>query len=299
MRSPHKREIDVASFFPLFSRMESKEMSEVTGQALFKTRPITRRNQVLRSIKSVLYPNRFAKNYLPFVYGYFRTPYFMRGAYFKTLVNKSHQPDNSSVIRDVFDGKDLTYDLFTTNVSIWQHYFKDRSDSISAVLEIGSFEGASALFLAWLFPNATIDCVDLFVAGSEQRFMANTAPLGTRLSMYKGPSFDHLISFNAKGRRFDFIYIDGGHSYQDVMQDSLLSWPLLNDGGILLWDDYFWKNRSFGKLQPKPAIDKFLEMHKGQFRFVFVGNQVCVEKLSGSGIDPHETDATEARSFMD
>jgi predicted O-methyltransferase YrrM len=45
----------------------------------------------------------------------------------------------------------------------------------------------------------------------------------------------------SKGERFDLIYIDGSHAAADVMTDAVLSYLLLNVGGVILFDDYVWK----------------------------------------------------------
>lgn len=44
--------------------------------------------------------------------------------------------------------------------------------------------------------------------------------------------------FARKHVRFDLIYIDGSHDYDDVASDIRYAWPLLKDGGILVGDDY-------------------------------------------------------------
>lgn len=42
----------------------------------------------------------------------------------------------------------------------------------------------------------------------------------------------------AKGIRFDAIYIDASHEYEDVWQDLNCFWNLLRSGGIMFGDDY-------------------------------------------------------------
>jgi hypothetical protein len=34
---------------------------------------------------------------------------------------------------------------------------------------------------------------------------------------------------------------DGSHRARDVLEDAVLSWPLLKVGGIMLFDDYLWQ----------------------------------------------------------
>ena len=38
--------------------------------------------------------------------------------------------------------------------------------------------------------------------------------------------------------KFDLIYIDGSHDYADVKLDLFCAWTCLQDGGVLLTDDY-------------------------------------------------------------
>lgn len=51
---------------------------------------------------------------------------------------------------------------------------------------------------------------------------------------------------------WDLVYIDGSHEYDVVKQDISNSWPLLEEGGILLLDDY-------GMDDVKKAVDEFIK----------------------------------------
>lgn len=78
---------------------------------------------------------------------------------------------------------------------------------------------------------------------------------------------------------FDWVYIDGDHSYDAVKKDLTFYYPLIKRGGYLCGDDYgLWSNKptsgfgSDGDGGPKPAVDEFvklynlnLEIHKSQF----------------------------------
>ena len=50
--------------------------------------------------------------------------------------------------------------------------------------------------------------------------------------------------------------INGSHTRDDALMDSLLAWRMLKPNGTIIWDDYIWQ---FGKLpaeeRPKDAID--------------------------------------------
>lgn len=59
---------------------------------------------------------------------------------------------------------------------------------------------------------------------------------------------------------FDWVYIDGDHSYLMVLKDLEFYFPLVKSGGFLCGDDYGWKSVDC-KLGPKPAVDQFAKTH--------------------------------------
>jgi len=127
-------------------------------------------------------------------------------------------------------------------------------------LEIGSFEGASAVWLMDHRPDLTLTCVDIFgpafddVTGEyEHRFERNVAEYGDRVIKLKGKSTDVLPTL-PKRKTYDLIYIDGDHSYEGALYDAMNAYPLLKKGGVLIFDDY--NNDQFGV---RKAVDEFLE----------------------------------------
>jgi predicted O-methyltransferase YrrM len=127
-------------------------------------------------------------------------------------------------------------------------------------LEVGSFEGASAIWLLDMFPDLKITCIDTFSPGFdditgeyEQRFDRNVAEYKSRVTKIKGKSATALKAL-PQHKLFDLIYIDGHHSYEAVKEDIRLAYPLLKSGGIMIFDDY--NNIEFGV---RKAVDEFLD----------------------------------------
>lgn len=68
---------------------------------------------------------------------------------------------------------------------------------------------------------------------------------------------------------FDWVYIDGDHSYDAVKTDLEFYYPLMKKRGCLCGDDYgLWFNRpkegqgsDGGGGGPKPAVDEFVSKH--------------------------------------
>lgn len=77
----------------------------------------------------------------------------------------------------------------------------------------------------------------------------------------------------------DIIYIDGDHSAPAVLTDAVLSWPLLKEGGILIFDDYQYKleERSPEK-SPRISIDAFAASFGDYIDTLHVGSQYIIRK---------------------
>ncbi|MGZ3458609.1 MAG: class I SAM-dependent methyltransferase [Archangium sp.] len=162
-------------------------------------------------------------------------------------------------------------------------------------LEVGSFEGRSACW--WLeniltHPTSTLTCVDTFsvVLGGviydrhDTRFDRNMARTGAahRVRKLKGRSRELLPHLTPAS--FDFVYVDGAHHVAEVMFDALLVWPLLRDGGTLIFDDYALGREVRSGLSaraPGFAIDAFLTLVPGQFELLHRGWQLSLRKTRG------------------
>jgi hypothetical protein len=197
------------------------------------------------------------------------------------------------------DDYKFTVDFFSTNIDTWRQSlarFEHRPGL--HFLEIGSFEGLSA---CWLLNNiltsddSRLTCVDTFdFAGQgtfylqdqgtetmsiEERFDFNVKLAGGAHKVRKivGQSRDALRSLPRS--EYDYIYIDGSHIAADVLEDAVLSWPLLKLGGLMTFDDYQWDGDPNPINRPGMAVDAFLTVFKTRYKLIHKGYQVTVEKL--------------------
>jgi hypothetical protein len=158
----------------------------------------------------------------------------------------------------------------------WHELLRPLRDLDLSVLEIGSASGASAKAFLELLPKAKLTCVDISFGGD---FDANLGPLLGRLEKIEGRSLAALEGLRANSRKFDVIYVDGSHTRDDALMDSIQSWQLLKDGGLIIWDDYVW---GLGELpvedRCKEAIDTFLDMHRHDLTVIEKGYQVYARK---------------------
>lgn len=69
----------------------------------------------------------------------------------------------------------------------------------------------------------------------------NSAP-GAKINLVQSTSYEFLVNDKNK---YDLIFIDGGHSYETVKSDWELSSKLLNDQGVVFFDDFTSRNGAF------------------------------------------------------
>jgi predicted O-methyltransferase YrrM len=187
-------------------------------------------------------------------------------------------------------GGGYTHDWFTRHVPLWSRLLAPLAGRPIRALEVGVFEGRSA---AWLLgnvlthPASELVCVDTFqgstehagldLSGLEARFRANVAPFGAKAVVRAGRSQDVLRRLG--GEPFDLVHVDGSHEAADVLADAVLAWALLKPGGLLIFDDYQWREFPEPERCPAVAVDGFLAAHRGRYREVHRGYQLWVEKL--------------------
>lgn len=204
---------------------------------------------------------------------------------------------------------DFTAKLFEgTAKNLWDNLIPQIKPT--RVLEIGSYEGASA---SYLIENAQSDslelhCVDTWEGGIEhkddgfaasemnqveKRFHNNTLCAITRsqkqinLVVHKGNSGNELAKLISLGfdGYFDFIYVDGSHQAPDVLLDAVLGFKLLKVNGIMAFDDYLWFEPLAYGLDPvrcpKMAVDAFTNSYCRKLRILQAPlYQIYVKKIS-------------------
>lgn len=202
--------------------------------------------------------------------------------------------------------KVFTSDWFSRHIPNFERHlisFKGKDDL--HFLEIGSYEGRSA---CWLLDNILTGknnfmfCCDTFEGSSEheemgieysglfESFMQNVKEYGNKVVVLKGPSYEML--FKLPQNYYDFIYIDGSHEAQNVLEDAVISFRLLKKDGILAFDDYnwsFWTNRysepdkeidkELYIREPKIAINAFLKIYQNQYKLLQLEDQVWIKKV--------------------
>lgn len=118
------------------------------------------------------------------------------------------------------------------------------------ILEIGTASGQGTTIMADQAPQATIDTLDL---GNEsptlgqQRGQAPWQDLSTIGVAYRDAGHGERVTqhladsarfdFGSVGGPIDLAFIDGAHTYEYVLSDSLQVLPRLAPEGVVVWDD--------------------------------------------------------------
>jgi methyltransferase family protein len=177
----------------------------------------------------------------------------------------------------------ITHTMADSRREAWENVLAPYRGELKRVLEIGSYEGQSALF--WInFLDAEVSCIDTWMNAAhgvsdasevEAHFDANVGGRVVKIKSSSTPALDQLARDNAV---FDLVYVDGDHSRDQVMVDSILAWRCLR----MIWDDYeAYLHGADDRDRPTPAIDHFVAMQGKAVSVIRnTGQQLLVRKMS-------------------
>lgn len=107
-------------------------------------------------------------------------------------------------------------------------------------LEIGSFEGASTVWMMMHLPDgSTIDCIDIY---QQPQWLNNVLVTESSITpnMLVGDSRELAPRLQGLGE-YDIIYVDGDHANPTVMIDLVNAYSLVSAKGLVVVDDYHEK----------------------------------------------------------
>lgn len=159
----------------------------------------------------------------------------------------------------------LHYNLFKAPRR-YRNLFSTITDlKAKSILEVGTWNGNRAVEMietaAKFNPFSEISYYgfDLFEALSDDTYkheISKRPPTqevvaelldktGANINLYQGDTMKTMPEVVPTLPKIDFIYIDGGHSYETIASDWKHSEMLMHDKTVVIFDDY-WLNRSDG-----------------------------------------------------
>jgi predicted O-methyltransferase YrrM len=137
-------------------------------------------------------------------------------------------------------------------------------------VEVGVWLGKSAAYMAVEIINSNkqikFDCVDTWRGSLEHQndplvqnnllfeaFTNYTRPVSNIITPIQTTSIQ--ASLMHSDGSLDFVFIDAGHSYNEVKEDIRVWYPKVKEGGVLSGHDYEDPNHPFPDI--KKAVDEF------------------------------------------
>ena len=185
-------------------------------------------------------------------------------------------------------------DIFLNVINYFNtNYHKVNAKKEIYVLETGTYAGISLINIIKAIPNSTGFGIDTWKSYNENELLqnmdslnveasfhhnVNVCGLGDKIFGIKSNSTDKLVEYIKNNFKMDFIYVDGSHLLLDCYVDLVLSWQILEKGGILAIDDYLYKTEDTLN-SPYEAVNRFLENYEGKFKLLDKNYRVFLEKL--------------------
>jgi cephalosporin hydroxylase len=167
------------------------------------------------------------------------------------------------------------------HIPVWEEQLRELKFKENNVgIEIGSYCGGSAV---WCLENiinkdsGKLYCIDI----EETDYLKNNLQPYKNVQFIKGNSLDILrtLSHNGVSKEFaDYVYVDGSHIAKNVLEDAVLSWELLKQDGIIIFDDYGWGYDRPDTEKPSTAIDAFMYIYNGLYEIKKTGWQIFLKK---------------------
>lgn len=159
--------------------------------------------------------------------------------------------------------------------------------SIKSIFVIGNAFGYSTFILAEIFRDAFIDVIDAEIEGSDNRLgsdltraIAKKYYPNVRLTIGFSPD-DIKKAMNSEAISYDFVFIDGKHTNDQVQRDFAGILPYLSEKCVFYFHDigYFNLFKGFDNIK-KRAWEKGFDLFCPCLRSAFSGSGIAVRNVA-------------------
>jgi predicted O-methyltransferase YrrM len=170
-----------------------------------------------------------------------------------------------------------------TNLNCFLNLFEEYQEKQLNILELGSYQGASAFLFLNLLKKSKITCVDSFADPTNFKLFEknlNEFLINDRVIIKKSSTLS-FFSKEMKKNFYDIVYIDAGHGYSDLAIDIHCSFDQVKNDGLIIFDDYEWQDKNFTSMDKnvRLAINDFLEIANGCYDVLHHGYIVVLKKV--------------------
>jgi SAM-dependent methyltransferase len=128
----------------------------------------------------------------------------------------------------------------------------------SRVAEVGTYRGEFARHILGTCEPAELHLIDLDISLLDPAVAADR-----RVTIHHGLSYEMLARF--PDDRFDWIYIDGDHSYEGASRDARAAAAKVKPGGYLVFNDFAHADPYLGAYGVHRAVTEFAVTHGWPF----------------------------------
>ena len=180
------------------------------------------------------------------------------------------QPNFELVLKDYAGKPDLRFlqlGVFNGDASIWM-LDNILTDPTSTLVDVDTWAGSDEDI------HKTMDFEDVWQSYLHRvKDYDNVYPIRTETNHFFNVHQDDGDWW------YDFIYVDADHTASGVLNDAVMGWQHLKQGGIMAFDDYTWVADSGLDIDtPKPAINFFYWANQKDMETVLVNSQFWVKK---------------------
>ena len=225
----------------------------------------------------------FKLRYLPIYYKSKRIKKKAKGLFKSEKVN----------FEELIDKKKFKDKWFINNFEVFNYFLPNNKKIDFKYLEIGSYEGMSALNVLTYYSNVKAKLIDIWdtpnfnsnpITGDFFNIENNFDYNLNEFKNYKKVKSDSIIALRNIIRNkefFDYIYIDGSHNGEDVLVDAIESFKILKINGIMIFDDVlqFDQNR---KYQVYEGLTYFLKMYSCEIKILYLQNILIIKKIKNN-----------------
>lgn len=213
----------------------------------------------------------------------------IKSNFLKKKIKKIVKNKNFNEFKELIKKKNFNNYWFLNNFNLFEFFLSEKKNTNFKYLEVGSYEGMSALYIAHFYKNSEVHCIDMWkntdntltkltsdMDKIEKNFDNNL--MDYKIFKVKSDSLNALKKYQNNKEVFDCIYIDGSHDGLDIFSDAIESFKILKKNGILIFDDIdiSENSKNFSQFE---AIDAFKKMYNKKIKFLFFKRVVFIKKI--------------------
>ncbi len=150
-----------------------------------------------------------------------------------------------------------------------------RSLNPRRILEVGTFRARTTCALRLNCPQAAVVSYDVAVFESPYRDRLKSDP---NITLRKGSFAESGTTLLAE-EKYDLIFVDGSHTYDDALADSRIALQIVSPGGFIVWHDYRRNIPVTHRIRVPEALDRIVA-EKGCAIFHVAGTTCAVHSPS-------------------